>query len=133
MGRYAEFITGFSYKFAFGVQDSLDITEFYGAWRKNMEEYENSISWTAEEDKEMIFEKLERMQKENIMLPVVQFELYKPSMQGTHDLREFFCEKELKLMFASNDAAKNFYKYILGCFIYHQLTYTEDLSCDFEL
>lgn len=132
MGRYAYFTTGLEYKFAFGVQESLDITEFYGAWRKNMDEYENSISWTEDEDKEMILEKLERMQKENIMLPIIQFEQYKPSIQGTYEIRDYFYEIESTLYFGSKEGNKNFYKYLLGCLIYHQLTYIENLSCDFE-
>jgi hypothetical protein len=133
MGRYARFTTGFEYKFAFGVQESLDITEFYGAWKKNMDEYENSISWIEDEDKEMIFEKLDKMKKENPILPEICWEIYKPSMEGTYELRDFFYEKVPQgIDSTTTHNGMMFYKYLLGCLIYHQLTYSEDLSCDFE-
>ncbi len=120
MGRYAEFETGFSYKFGFASQSSYDITEFYGVWEKDLNYSENDISWT-QDDKEKIFEKLRSMQKENLSLPDINFDMFPLSLQGTNELREFFYK-----------VGCQDFKYELGCYIYHQLLYTEHLKCSFE-
>ncbi len=61
------------------------------------------------------------MQKQDPSCPDINFEMFPLSLEGTHELRDFFYE-----------ARCHSEKYELGCLIYHQLLYTEHLKCTFE-
>lgn len=102
MGRYAFFNTEFEYKFAFGVQDSNDIQLFGGIG------HEGVHTW-SEEDKPYIYELLKDLH--------IDFEKYINNIDGTYEL-----EKDLHI-----DSTRK-----LGCLIYHQLLYTEELTCEYE-
>lgn len=132
MGRFATFNTGFEYKFAFAIQSSWDITEFYG----NCIEDSFHVTWTAEEDKEKIQTKLDNLQKTKKFLPEILLDQFKPSTQGTIELYYFLHEKNpfKTIQMERNPTSKEklFYKYLLGCLIYHQLSYVDTLECDFE-
>jgi hypothetical protein len=57
MGRYAFFSTGISYKFAFAIQCSTDITLFGGSPRYN-QGADSMIEWKDDLDNHYILEKL---------------------------------------------------------------------------
>ena len=106
MGRYAFFNTGLEYKFKFGSQDSIDITGFGGEIIE-----ETTHKWT-ETDKVYILEKLDGL--------TIDFDKYEKDIYGTYDLEEFLTNRI-------------HYTYLLGCLIYHQLLYTDELICEYEI
>lgn len=112
MGRYANFNTGFSYKFAFAVQSSADITKFGGKCAYLSDEDSNGVwIWTAI-DKPFLLKAVEHLH--------IEFEKYTFSCAGTDDLYNEICK-----------IAKD-HKDILGALIYHQLLYTPTLIAEFE-
>ena len=130
MGRYAFFNTGFEYKFWFGTQPSEDILEFYGDFDKDS--YDNQsgqyiISWEASLDKDRIRKRLDKMTVKHSGLPVVGWTNFPPHLDGTYTLRDYVTTNTTGIVDAKVHA-----KYVLGCLIYHQLTYKEELECDFE-
>jgi hypothetical protein len=119
MGRYAFFITGFEYKFAYGIQPSEDIQKFggHGILRK--------WKWSAENDAEECLYKI-RVIEEYCELPETDFEKYEKTLDGTHKLYSDLTSQldpELKIH----------YLYRLGAIIYHQLLYCPKLTVDYEL
>jgi hypothetical protein len=130
MGRYASFSTGLEYKFWFGIQESYDIKKFYGEFDEySYDEYTGQyhISWKATLDKERIQKKLEQMREKFAGLPVIQFDSFDASIYGTYELRTYITES------VKGVDEKVHCKYVLGCLIYHQLLYENDLECDFEI
>lgn len=129
MGRYAYFSTGVEHKFWFSVQESSDILQFYGESNityddDNGNNYEHI--WEAKYDRERLLHKLNRIQKEHD-LPVIDWNQYPNTTEGTNKLRfELFGMNpsgNLKIMAF----------YLLGAVIYHQLLYTERLTCQYEV
>ena len=117
MGRYAYFNTEFEYKFLFGVQRSIDITWFGGRRVLTME-------WNAEEDLEGVMQELNGIaQFGNLTLP--DFNSYTKDMDGLERLYGDLLNK-----YSINSPIHA--KFCLGCLIYHQLTYTPNLSCRYE-
>ena len=109
MGRYCFFTTGFEYKFAFGVQESSDILLFGG--EAGVEVH----TWTQ---KDIPF--IAAMVKD-----VCDFEKYDKNLDGTYEL-----EEDLEKYLDNN--LEIYYTLRLGCFIYHQLLYTDVLTCEYE-
>ena len=117
MGRYAFFNTGLEYKFRFAQQDSMDMTLFGG---KTFESEDNSgdliQKWTKD-DISII--------KENLVdygYNELDLSKYENNISGTY-----------KLKLDLYDTMYEEYTYILGCIIYHQLQYTENLEVKFEI
>jgi hypothetical protein len=117
MGRYAFFNTGVEYKFRFAQQDSIDMTLFGG---KTFESEDNSgdliQKWTKD-DIPIIKENLEDYGHYDLDLSK-----YENNINGTYKLKFDLC-----------DTINDEYTYILGCIIYHQLHYTENLEVKFEI
>jgi hypothetical protein len=132
MGRYAYFSNGFTYKFWFGIQDSQDILEFYGDVcddeNYDDESYDDEkpgkISWDSSV-KNYIKENLDEMKEKNSQLIDIPWTSFENSPEGTEKLHEYFCEND-------KSQSKEGAKYMLGCLIYHQLQYDDDLTCEFE-
>ena len=128
MGRDIYFSTGIEHKFWTGIQPSEDITKFYGEGDNQYDDDCGDIyqhQWEAKYDRERILAKLEKIQiKYN--LPVIDWTEFPANTEGTEKLRfELFgIEPE------GNLEAMAFY--LLGAIIYHQLLYTELLSCQYE-
>ncbi len=133
MGRWVYFSSGFDYKFWFGIQPTQDIFEFYGALCEDSEEEEESynkdsiklphkLSWesTVKDNIQVYLEDL----KETYCLPEIPWASFESSIDGTEDLYKYICDN----INQSREAAK----YALGCVIYHQLLYEDDLTCTFE-
>ena len=68
--------------------------------------------WTQEDKNNPIFE---------LLVSEIDFTKYQKNLKGTHKLRWDLIDLDLNCT------------YILGCLIYHQLLYTEELTCDYEL
>lgn len=120
MGRYAFFSTGLEYKFAFGVQSSHDITLFGGRLVWDMRHME----WSSEE-KEYTLACIRHL--ETILgIEPTPFPEFKQTLNGTEALWNAI-EKKVK------SKSELYYRVLLGCLIYHQLLYTAELSCKFEL
>jgi hypothetical protein len=115
MGRYAFFNTGLEYKFAFGIQDSLDMTKFEGSAFYGRDEDHLIHKWDKI-DAEKIKEKLKEY-----LYDEIDFSKYTNNLDGTYKLRWDIQDK-------CSD-----YKYILGCIIYHQLQYVDNLEVNYEL
>ena len=117
MGRYAFFNTGLEYKFRFAQQDSIDMTLFGG---KTFESDDNSgdliQKWTKD-DISIIKKNLEDFGYHELDLSK-----YENNINGTYELK-----------FDLYDSTEDDYTYILGCIIYHQLQYTENLEVKFEI
>jgi hypothetical protein len=130
MGRYAFFNTEFEYKFWFATQDSKDITEFYGDFDKDSYDDQSGqyhISWNASLDKDRIRKRLDRMCEKYSGLPFVQWSKFPNHLDGTYTLRDYVTTHTTEIVDGMVHA-----KYVLGCLIYHQLMYKEELECDFE-
>ena len=135
MGRYAYFSTGFDYKFWFGIQPTQDIFEFYGNLYEDSSdesssdeksyEYElpGKIRWDSSV-KNLIQELIDEMKEESQLIDI-HWASFENSLEGTQKLCDYFVEHEKS---QSKEAAK----YMLGCLIYHQLFYEDELSCEFE-
>jgi len=102
MGRYAFFNTGFEYKFAFAAQASTDIQLFDGVGEYGFH------TWT-QDDKTFIINLLYKLN--------IDFEAYEKNVDGTYAL-----EKDLDIDYTIK----------LGCLIYHQLLYTDELTCIYD-
>ena len=84
------------------------------------------VSWNTNV-KEEIKEWIDFKVLNDSEFPTVDFGLYEASAKGTEELLK-------KLYETSSDVDEEvLYKYILASIIYHQLTYTENLSCEFEV
>ena len=103
MGRYAFFNTGFEYKFAFGVQSSTDIQLFGGIGEDGLH------TWT-QDDKTYIINLLSKLE--------IAFENYEKTIDGTYAL-----EDDLEID----------HRIKLGSLIYHQLLYTDELTCTYDI
>ena len=115
MGRYAFFNTGFEYKFGFGIQSSMDMTNFFGTSYYGKDVNSLVHVWKKTDDK-LILERLNKYPYE-----VIDITKYKKSINGTYKLQhdlEKICDN---------------LEYILGNIIYHQLQYTDELRVNFEL
>jgi hypothetical protein len=124
MGRYAFFNTGIEYKFAFGVQSSEDILEFGGYANIQPNKDIGNIKWNLL-DITYILEVLETLAKElEVSLP--NFKGYDLTVGGTYNLKNFL-GNNLNFDYIIS------YCFLLGCLIYHQLLYTEELTAEFEL
>ncbi len=128
MGRWAYFNTGVSYKFAHG-QSSYDITELFSDYDENSYEDQSGtslVSWNTKV-KEEIKEWIDFKVVNDSEFPKVVWDSFEASAKGTEELLK-------KLYETSSDVVEEIlYKYILACIIYHQLTYVEKLSCEFEV
>jgi hypothetical protein len=116
MGRYAEFNTMFSYKFAFAKQSSNDITLFGGeCFSIRDDEGKGWWSWN-QADIPIIKAKLATLDPSK---PLPDLLAYEKSAAGTDEL--------LGSLWSSEN-----YAYVLGLLIYHQLTYSQNLLAEFE-
>jgi formate-dependent nitrite reductase cytochrome c552 subunit len=115
MGRYAFFNTGLEYKFAFGIQDSLDMTKFEGSAFYGRDEDHLIHKWDKI-DAEKIKEKLKEY-----LYDEIDFSKYTNNLDGTYNLK-----------FDLHEQCSD-YEYILGCIIYHQLQYVDNLEVNYEL
>lgn len=130
MGRYAFFNTGFEYKFAFGIQSSYDIETFRGrdisVYDDDGETKTPSIEWNSDE-KEEVLEVLKEISEENcIELP--KFEDIPKNIDGTYLVDEYI--KWTDTM--TSNFGEPYYRFLLGCLIYHQLLYTDILTVEYE-
>jgi hypothetical protein len=121
MGRYAFFSTGLEYKFVFATQSSEDI-EMFGGIIFHENANSGKIKWT-QNDIENIKISLDHLFVSN---GITDFDIhrYEKNIQGTH-LLKFDLEKKLE--------HTGSYKTILGVLIYHQLLYTETLTCKYDI
>lgn len=132
MGRYAHFNTGLDYKFAFGIQPSEDITTFGGTVEEFYEDNEDNEhiehilrchSW-CREDRDTVWRELSEF--EGFIMP--NFDSYERDMEGSSNIyRDVF---ELN----TDDVSKYHLlsRFCLGCLIYHQLSYCNELNCFYE-
>lgn len=128
MGRYAFFSTGFEYKFWFGIQGSAQIQWFGGYvsledW--NTDEFEHT--WEAEDDAAVALGEIRKLEVEH-KIPAIDFEPFEKSLDGTHALRNFL-RNHIPNTINENTQAL----YMLGCIIYHQITYTPKLTVTYEM
>jgi hypothetical protein len=113
MGRYAFFNTDFEYKFTFTVQSSYDMQKFGGTDLYDEEDLEHlSHKWTQEDLNISKFELIKKF---------INFDIYEKSLKGTNQLYYDLCD-------LCDDST-----FRLGCLIYHQLLYTKELICRYEL
>lgn len=123
MGRWAYFSTDYEYKFWFAIQSSEDILEFGG--EDISEEDEPEHRWVASADVEYIHAKLLVCAKDNgVVLP--DFESFEKSVDGTYEMEQTIENKKFK----DEKVAAWFY---LGCIIYHQLLWNDELTARYEL
>ena len=131
MGRYAFFNTDLEFKFRFACQPSSDIRTFGGvpSYEVYGKEYGKEYirichNWTLQ-DKEYIEEQLKGCQEWLCEEPV-DFSKYEKNLHGTYELKwsldELYKEHSEELVA----------RYILGCCIYHQLLYKEELNAHYE-
>jgi hypothetical protein len=79
MGRYANFNTGFEYKFSFGSQSSYDIQKFGGRIIINKDDDGYMIhQWTQKDKNNLNFEAL---------VLEIDFDKYEKNLNGTQKLR----------------------------------------------
>lgn len=133
MGRYAFFNTGLEYKFGFGCQNSSNILVFGGldncrglvtSYLFDEENYEEPYHEWSQNDKEKIMKRLTRI-ADMIGEALVNFDSFEKNLDGTHKLRNVICD-------SFEQMNEDHYLYLLGCLIYHQLLYTEKLTCRYE-
>jgi len=126
MGRYANFNTGLEYKFSFGIQPSEDITTFGGTVEELEEDDIHQLrfhTWSRE-DRDKVWRELSDF--EGFIIP--NFDSYEMGMEGTNEIyRDVF-------NLNTDDASKYnlLSRFCLGCLIYHQLLYCNELSCFYE-
>ena len=116
MGRYAFFNTDFEYKFGFGYQNSSDILLFGGKY-----DGDETVTWSKEEQ----FSVLDKLEHFPYDLP--DFEKFEKNIHGTSEL-DWYIEE-------NNKNTQNYEllsRFILGCLIYHQLSYEPNLTAHFE-
>lgn len=128
MGRYASFNTGFEYKFVFGLQPSDDITNFGGEVNDTDDEeynlYYSGHIWNNN-DKNTIMSILKDF-GEGFVVP--DFSKYQNDVEGTYVMYY-----ELIEQISTDHNRVEFFKFVLGCLIYHQLLYTSQLSVQYEV
>lgn len=127
MGRYAHFNTGLEYKFSFGIQPSEDITTFGGSFEEFEDNDEHNIhkchSWSRE-DKDKVWRELSEF--EGFVTP--NFDSYEMCMEGSSEIyRDIFDLNKVE-----DDKYRSLTRFCLGCLIYHQLLYCNNLSCFYE-
>lgn len=121
MGRYAFFSTGFEYKFAFGIQNSEDILKFSG-----FQTTEITMKW-VNTDADFILKRLHQI--ETVFgWPEFDFSEFPKDVDGTGDIYSI----DLRPLLEKCTNSTYVYQYLLGLCIYHQLQYTETLTCSFE-
>lgn len=134
MGRYAFFNTDLEYKFGFGCQSSRDILLFGGlgnsrglisSYLFDEEDYESPYHEWSQDDKEKILKRLHRIAN-NLEVELINFDSYEKNLDGTHNLRNAVRDQ---IQVENED----FYLYLLGCLIYHQLLYKDILTCTYEV
>ncbi len=126
MGRYAFFTTNFEYKFRFGVQPSEDIRFFGGVGSyDNYDDGYLTHSWNKK-DCEGMLEDIKAL-AEGLDVAIPDFATYENSLNGTYTLK--FHLYDLYKKDVNEEVVARF---ILGCVIYHQLQYTEELFADYE-
>jgi hypothetical protein len=118
MGRYAFFSTGLEYKFTFAVQESEDILKFGGFHTSKCE-----MKWISS-DADFILRRLHQIEK-LFGWSEFDFSKFSEDLNGTE---EICYDKNNSFDLTS----KCGYEYYLGCLIYHQLLYTDILTCHFE-
>jgi hypothetical protein len=122
MGRYAQFNTGFEYKFVFGIQASQDIEQFGGCAVYDTFD-DATIEWSPD-DREEIEGTLHHMETmHGYSRP--DLTQYEKSVEGTYKL-----SRDIKY---TANTKQPYYAYVLGLLIYHQLSYREYLSAAYEL
>jgi hypothetical protein len=129
MGRYAFFSTGFEYKFGFGFQGSEDMTTF-GGEEKSYSDEEQAHSWT-EEDKPTVLEELQDIldfhgSDADLQKLIVGFPA---NLKGTSELSSAIYHQFEKAIVSES----LFFRFCLGCLIYHQLIYEPNLDVQYEL
>ena len=122
MGRYAEFNSGFLYKFAFGVQASADIEQFGGRCVYN--DYCTGVMEWSLEDLDEINAMLMMLEKEHSYCRP-DLSTYDKTMEGTHKL----CDD---IKYARKQEDPVYYRYVLGIMILHQLSYQKNLRAEYE-
>ena len=129
MGRYARFNTGLEYKFVFGIQPSDDITTFGGTFEE-LENDESIIhrchSWSRE-DKDTVWRELSEF--EGFIMP--NFDSYEMGMEGTNEIYKDIFDINI-IEYVENDKYSLLTRFCLGCLIYHQLSYCNELICFYE-
>ena len=128
MGRYAFFNTDFEYKFWFSIQESTDIQRFGGIiLNEYYHENEFHHKWEAEIDLPFIKRELSRLETIYGIDPV-DCSTYKKSISGTYAFYDFLQGHVGRAISEQCQA-----HYILGYLIYHQLTYTPELTVSYEM
>lgn len=135
MGRYAQFNTGFEYKFTFGVQSSLDVTLFGGRGKIDHDRLTGIWQWSTNDDMTnfdddciTILRRLREFEDKGYTIP--KFHHYEKNVKGTRDM--YVNEKFGKDTITKIDVG-DLGEFRMGCLIYHQLLYQPNLSVTFEL
>lgn len=134
MGRDAIFSTGFERRFTFGIQSSGDIWLFGGVDTTDEHDLHNgqySHKWSASRDIEIIQEMIEKIiyheNNEEILLP--DFTQFEWSLEGTEAMRTWMSDNWKQIKFNNY---RNMYTLELGCLIYHQILYDNELSVVYD-
>jgi hypothetical protein len=129
-GRWVNFDSGIEYRFE-REQASNEILKFYG----DFDQRRNSVSWKSEIMSNLRYS-LNLMSED--MPKNVEWESFEASVEGTKKLQKFLNKdlidflKEIGYFDDDEEQANNYDNYVLGCIIYHQLTYKSNLSCQFD-
>lgn len=135
MGRYAQFNTGFEYKFTFGIQSSLDLTLFGGIGKIDHDRLKGIWQWTTNDDMTnfnddaiFVLQRLREFEDKGYVLP--KFYKYEKNVDGTFDMymNESFGRDEMKKIDIGD-----INEFRLGCIIYHQLLYQPGLTVTFDV
>jgi hypothetical protein len=116
MGRYAFFSTDVEYKFAFGIQASQDILMFGG----DFDEEKCEVTWSQNELPSILDE------LEHFPYTLPNFDNFEKNFSGTYELKNYIIDNH------AIDYHELFYRFLLGCLVYHQLSYTPNLIAHFE-
>lgn len=126
MGRYAFFRQGFEYKFKFGVQPSEDIRSFGGKVNYELSDGGYLHHEWDQKDCDYIECQLKEL-RQWLCADEVDFATYDQTLQGSYAL-----VYDLYTLYETDHDPELVSRYILGCLIYHQLLYIENLSVDYE-
>jgi hypothetical protein len=120
MGRYAFFNTGYEYKFVFACQESDDI-EMFGGVITNENAFSGKITWTQDDlpNVKKILDYLFTINK----ITNFNIESFQKTIQGTYSLH-FALRKLIE--------PEGYFKTLLCAIIYHQLLYTDVLTCKYD-
>lgn len=131
MGRYAFFSTGLEYKFGFASQASSDIRMFGGVITTTQQDLilgKYSHSWDYEKDFKYIMSALRDILADT-ELHLPDFTKFEPCLEGTQALRRHLDSNDRSYWeWIGSDTSL----FILGCLIYHQLTYDHTLNVGYE-